>query len=168
MPATHLLEKALRAGSAAKLTNCRWRAGHSCAAEEDCAIPTDHSRPQLPPRRFRHPDDPGKPSMVGVPWASSSRRGEAGANAVTGGELFDKPRADDFLEQVGQAIEELLADSRSDSVMRRSLANRIGLEFAGDRQRQNSAGLCLGKGSFWQGSSRAPSRGLKDCPTRLS
>ena len=59
----------------------------------------------------------GKPSMVGVPvgiLTSSDETQDRHRIAVTGGERYihKPPMLEDFLEQVGQAVEELLAKSR--------------------------------------------------------
>ena len=56
----------------------------------------------------------GKPAMVGVPigiLTSSDAKQDRHRIALTGGERYihKPPMLDDFLEQVGQAIEELLA-----------------------------------------------------------
>jgi len=60
----------------------------------------------------------GKPAMVGVPIAiltSSDAMRDRHRISVTGGERYihKPPMLDDFLQQVGQAIEELLAKSPS-------------------------------------------------------
>lgn len=115
----YLLEKALKSRQLSyELTNyADGELAIRALQKEDCAIPDLIILDLNLPRRGGFDvlqTIRSKPSMVGVPvgiLTSSDAVKDRHRIAVTGGERYihKPPELDDFLEQVGQAIEELLA-----------------------------------------------------------
>jgi len=115
----YLLEKALKARQLSyQLT--RYVDGEQAIRalqQDDCAIPDLIILDLNLPRRGGFEvlqTIRSKPSMVGIPvgiFTSSDAMKDRHRVAVTGGEMYihKPPELEDFLEQVGQAIEDLLA-----------------------------------------------------------